>query len=260
MNKIYQNLLDDIISVKPSEALLSEITQDLMTEGFYCLDGALDKKTLTEFKCEIESLIDEKGRRYFSLINPYKNIKSKFNLLDKSKNLKGFLFELAKLGSKNKYSKSEILNVLRVVAGGKTNSQSLKFHYDATIITILIPLVIPKGSPEECGHFLAFKNLRRLRNNVLLNFLEKILMQNIFTQKIISLIALKNISKHIIEFKEGNIYFFYGYRTLHANLPLKSEYTRATMLFHYGDPHQDSLLLKSIAKIRHFRENINSKK
>jgi len=48
-------------------------------------------------------------------------------------------------------------------------------------------------------------------------------MQNIFTQKIISLIALKNISKHIIEFKEGNIYFFYGYRTLHANLPLKSE-------------------------------------
>ena len=129
MGKEDQITFDDIILVKPSETLLNEITKDLMNDRFYCLDSAIDKKALTEFKYEIESLIADKGQRYFSLINHYKNIKSKFNLLDKSKNLKGSLLELAKLGSVHKYYKSQILNVLRVVAGKKTSSQSLKFHY-----------------------------------------------------------------------------------------------------------------------------------
>ena len=53
---------------------------------------------------------------------------------------------------------------------------------------------------------------------------------------------------------------FNCYRTLHANLPLKSKYTRATLLFHYGNPHHDPLLLNFIAKIYYFSEKVQSKK
>jgi len=220
----------------------------------------LDLKALAAFQKEIESLISTKGKRYFSLSNPYKNIESKFALLDKSCNLKKFLFELAKSGTDKDVSNSEILNVLRIVTGKNADGQSLKFHYDATVITALIPILIPIGSIEQCGHLLAYKNLRNIRKSTLINLIEKVILQNLISQKIISFLALRKIENYVCELKEGNIYFFYGYRTLHANLPVNPDYVRATLLFHFGNPHNDSFLIKSVAKFRHWREKRNLNK
>jgi len=220
----------------------------------------LDLKALAAFQKEIESLISTKGKRYFSLSNPYKNIESKFALLDKSCNLKKFLFELAKSGTDKDVSNSEILNVLRIVTGKNADGQSLKFHYDATVITALIPILIPIGSIEQCGHLLAYKNLRNIRKSTLINLIEKVILQNLISQKIISFLALRKIENYVCELKEGNIYFFYGYRTLHANLPVNPHYVRATLLFHFGNPHNDSFLIKSVAKFRHWREKRNLNK
>jgi len=151
------------------------------------------------------------------------------------------------------------LNVLRIVTGKNSDGQSLKFHYDATVITALVPILIPIGPIDHCGHLLAYKNLRPIRNSVLVNFMEKIILQNTISQKIISFLAMGKIEDYVCELKEGNIYFFYGYRTLHANLPVNPNYVRATLLFHFGDPHKNSFLIKSIARIRHWREKLNSK-
>lgn len=89
--------------------------------------------------------------------------------------------------------------------------------------------------------------------------IEKLIFQNLICRKIFSYFALKKIENHVCELKEGNIYFFYGYRTLHANLPVNPNYQRATLLFHFGNPHDDSFLIKSATKFRHWREQINSK-
>lgn len=248
---------EDIISINPSIPLLEEISSHLKEHGFYCLEKSLDLIALATFQKEIENLINAKGKRYFSLINPNKNIKSKFALFDKSHNLKKYLFELAKLGIDKDVSHSEILNVLRIVSGENANGQSLKFHYDATVITALVPILIPTGSIENCGHLLAYKNLRGIRKSVLVNLIEKLLVQNPISQKIFSFMALKKVENYVCELKEGNIYFFYGYRTLHANLPVHPDHVRATLLFHFGNPHNDSFLIKSVAKFRHWREKIN---
>ena len=258
-NEADDNYVEDIITTTPSNPLLEEISCHLKKHGFYCLEKSLDLKALSAFQKEVESLIGAKGKRYFSLINPYKNIESKFALLDKSCNLKKFLFELAKSGTDSDVSNSEILNVLRIVAGKNTDGQSLKFHYDATVITALIPIFIPIGSIEHSGHLLAYKNLRNIRKSLLVNLIEKIILQNSISQKIISFLAFRKIENYICELKEGNIYFFYGYRTLHANLPVNPDYVRATLLFHFGNPHNDSYLIKQSTKFRHWREKINFK-
>lgn len=257
-NQIDTNCTDDVIIITPTMPLLEKIENHLKKDGFYCLEKSLDLKALATFQNEIEVLINTKGKRYFSLINHYKNIGSKFNLFDKSCNLKKFLFYLAKSGTDKDVSYSEILNVLRIVTGGSADGQSLKFHYDATVITALVPILIPVGPIEHCGHLLTYKNLRPIRNSALVNFIEKIILQNPISQKIIAFLTLRKIEDHICELKEGNIYFFYGYRTLHANLSVNPDYVRATLLFHFGNPHKNSILIRSIVKLRHWREKLNS--
>ena len=85
------------------------------------------------------------------------------------------------------------------------------------------------------------------------------MIQNPIIQKIFAIFALRKIEKHIVKLEEGNIYFFYGYRTLHANLPVNPEYIRATLLFHFGNPHNDSFLIKAITQFGHWREEKNAK-
>ncbi|HJE28492.1 MAG TPA: hypothetical protein K8U95_04800, partial [Pseudomonas nitrititolerans] len=51
----------------------------------------------------------------------------------------------------------------------------------------------------------------------------------------------------------GNLYLFWGYRTLHANEPCDPVSRRATAIFHYGDPHAGSLATRLILKLNQRR-------
>jgi len=261
MNDSFGGILtNEVITRLPTMGLIDDIKNGLDNNGFYCLKNSVDEEISNKCKKEIEEFLRTKGKRYLSIINPCNNLNSIFSEFNKSINLSKFLYELAKLEIPQEINENNNkLNVLRIVTGKNADSQSLNFHYDATVITALIPIVIPKGPVNECGHLLAFKNLRNIRKFALFNFFEKLFLQNIITKIIISSIIKKNLNKYLIQLEEGNIYFFYGYRTLHANLPVNSDYVRATLLFHVGDPHSESKLINFIANFRHMREKINAK-
>jgi hypothetical protein len=87
-NQINFHASEDVVIIAPTLPLLEEITSHLKRDGLYCLDKSLDLNALAIFQNEILNLINSKVRRYFSLINPYKNIESNFNLMEKSHNLK----------------------------------------------------------------------------------------------------------------------------------------------------------------------------
>jgi hypothetical protein len=40
----------------------------------------------------------------------------------------------------------------------------------------------------------------------------------------------------------GNLYFFWGYRSIHTNELCDPDQLRSTALFHFADPHADSHL------------------
>jgi hypothetical protein len=46
--------------------------------------------------------------------------------------------------------------------------------------------------------------------------------------------------------KPGNLYLFWGYRSIHTNEPCDPDKIRATALFHYVDPHIGSRLKRAL--------------
>jgi hypothetical protein len=239
--------------------------QQLEATGFACLESIICPEYLLKCQKHIDELIEIHGARYFSLIQPWKDDKSAFAPIASNRQFIKLLSNLCERSAGEECVKDfDIYNVLRVIAGPhKTNNkQSFKFHYDATVITALMPLCLPKGVPtNEAGHLIAIPNFRPLRHSVILNLLEKSFLQNSWTGRYLGKKLLRYPDeRHIFRLKPGNLYFFWGYRTLHANLPVRSNSVRATMLFHFGDPHKNSLITKCVLAIRRFREQRNLSK
>ena len=165
--------------------------------------------------------------------------------------------KLASMALQRKVSNSESLSILRVVTGQKTESQMLKFHYDAYALTALIPIFIPDGPTTESGHLVSWLNLRKFRKLQFVNLLEKSIIQNKFIRKILGYVVQNNLDKYMHKIIPGNIYLFWGYRSLHANLSVNKSLLRSTLLFHNGNVHNDSLIDTWIKKIRHSSERKN---
>ena len=52
----------------------------------------------------------------------------------------------------------------------------------------------------------------------------------------------------------GAICFFWGYQSLHGNEPCYGSSVRATGLFHFADPHENSFLVTAIQGLRRRHE------
>ncbi|NKQ12762.1 hypothetical protein [Pseudomonas sp. SST3] len=153
---------------------------------------------------------------------------------------------------KTAYS-DEILKVLRCVQGDSGRRESNCFHYDASLVTVLLPIEIPQDGVDR-GDLIMFPNLRPVRSNVLFNVLEKVLLQNPVSRKFISAAIRHGLLRpEKLQLVPGNLYLFWGYRTLHANEPCDPASRRATAIFHYGDPHAGSAATRLILKLNQRR-------
>ncbi len=248
----------DPFQTKFSPEVADRFYATLQSDGLCCVENAISPETLTAYREEVARLLKLNGRRFLFLQNPYKDAASAFRGLGTSNNFKKFLVYLSNRQAQEDTSDFELLNYLRVVPGDKAKGQALNFHFDAEVITALVPIDIPDGAPDKAGHLVALPNFRKLRHSVVINVLEKALIQNKLTRWLISRMVLRNGSqKYIYKLVPGNIYFFWGYRTLHANLPLDPAAVRSTMLFHFGNPHQSSSIVKFI-KSRHRQVDLQS--
>jgi hypothetical protein len=93
-------------------------------------------------------------------------------------------------------------------------------------------------------------NLRRIRPAYLLNLLDKLFIDNRLTQLVLKRLFLSGRLKlREVEMVPGNLYLFWGYRTLHANAPCDPQNIRSTALFHFGDPHGESRLRRNMGRV-----------
>jgi len=240
-------------NINDTEHNTQKISNKLNSEGFVKFDNAISKRDLNFLKNEVKKLIEEKGERYFSVINPHKKEFSKI-LSDLE------FFSLARKISEKKLNRKidqdDFLSVLRVITGNKTDQQSYLFHFDAYILTILVPINIPDSGNDD-GHLILFPNYRKSVRLTLVNFIEKIFYQNLISRKLIKFLSKKNLEKYILKLKPGSIYFFWGYQSLHANMPINKNLLRSTLLLHFGTVHNKSILDKIIKYIRHMADKKN---
>ena len=135
--------------------------------------------------------------------------------------------------------------VLRCLSGTGARAHSLRFHFDSYVITALIPITMPsRGSP---GRLIIHPNTRGVRRTYLANVIDKVLCDNPVSQALLNA-AYRRGSRRMIrlELKPGNLYFFWGYRSLHTNEPCEADAIRATALLHYADPHAESRLKRRL--------------
>ena len=247
-----------LLNIDTSATSLRRIADTLDTSGVVCIKNAVHADTLALWRAQLESYLASQGHRYFSIIQPWKEADSAYAALAQDRGFRALLTGLTSLGHPGNKGDGNIYNVLRVIAGPNGADHSLQFHYDASVITVLIPLEIPDGRPEESGDLIAYPNRRPIRKIAMFNVLEKLWVQNPVNRRIQSAkIRNRKDDSNIVKLRPGNLYLFWGYRTLHANLGCKSNSLRATLLFHHGDPHSGSMATRAIKWVRRIREQFN---
>lgn len=136
--------------------------------------------------------------------------------------------------------------MIRFLQGRTGRKESHFFHFDATVLTALVPVVIPTEG-AYCGDLISFPNIRPVRRSVSVNVLEKAVLHNTVSQKITSWLVRQGWLKPLrIKLIPGNIYLFWGYRSLHANDPCDPAKLRATALYHFGNPHRERWLAQRL--------------
>ena len=79
-------------------------------------------------------------------------------------------------------NKQNIYKVLRVITGNKNEKESYRYHFDAHLFTVLVPIIIPKRENSNNGNLIIFPNIRKVRDSLYLNIIQKIFFQNRFTK------------------------------------------------------------------------------
>ena len=229
-----------------------DIGTELDKSGFYCEEGAIPEPLMDDCRAAVTEILTRYGARPISLVQPCKDYPA-FAELAGTAQLQDLLPKLSAVGGC--VQSGEIYNVIRIVAGRDEGQRAaFAFHYDATVITALVPLCIPEGAPEEAGDFICFPNRRSVRRFSAVNLLDKVFMQNNIARKWYSRLAMRHDPRiKIIRLVPGNIYFFWGYRTYHANFTCAPGNLRATLLFHFGDPHAGSYINKLVLRLRQHR-------
>jgi hypothetical protein len=143
--------------------------------------------------------------------------------------------------------KTAFYQILRCLSGDLVQKHSMVFHYDSYVLTALIPILIPtEGQP---GDLILLPNTRPFRKTYLCNLFDKMMLDNPFTQKLLRN-RWERGSKEIVKIKmvPGNLYFFWGYRSIHTNEAIDPHTIRATALLHFGNHHESSKLRTMIGR------------
>ena len=219
------------------------ITNIIKKNGYYSSEDIISDKELNELKNFINYKLKEFSNKNFRLYED--SFKNKL-INEKNFELKinSIIIKVLKENNINDYEKPNY-KVLRVVSGEQQKKQAYLYHFDAHLITILIPIIIPNNKSGKNGDLVLFPNLRKMHKNLFLNILQKLLFQNIISRTILNTNLFRKIFKYkLLKIKPGNIYMFFGFKSLHANLEIETFSTRATLLIHCYDVFEDSSIVK----------------
>ncbi|WP_426151273.1 hypothetical protein [Pseudomonas sp. DC3000-4b1] len=229
------------------------LVNDMDQRGHAVIEQAFCANELADMRHYVERHASQHNGQYFAYHGLDALADSPMARLAASPELATLLDRLHRHATGASATSREIFPVLRCVQGGSGARESNAFHYDATLITLLVPVFIPEEGQQR-GDLVLFPNLRPVRASVALNVAEKAVLQNRLSRRLICRgIDAGWLKPRTLPLVPGNLYLFWGYRSLHANQPCDPHLRRATALFHYGDPHAGSLATRLILTLNQQR-------
>jgi hypothetical protein len=248
------------LSFDMDEQQVKQLANEIDINGFAKLSGAISATDLEQLRAYTDLHAGQHPGEYFAYHGEQALAGSLLVNLWADPTFKALMARLYQRASGERAHSDRIFPVLRCVQGNQGKRESNCFHFDASLVTALVPIFIPQEG-EERGDLVLFPNLRGVRSNVLFNVIEKALLQNRFSRKLMILAIERGwLKPDTLQLEPGNIYFFWGYRSLHANRPVGPDLKRATALFHFGDPHNGSLATRLILKFNQRRARAVSRK
>ena len=215
-----------------------QLAHDIETKGVACICNYLPKADLERMQRFVNGTIAQRGREYVHFNGPDAVRGSGLEELAHDPRFVRLMHDLYRCGTGNPPVKAEFYQVLRCLAGNSGRKNSLIFHYDSYVVTALVPILIPKEGLS--GDLLLYPNTRRIRAAYLFNAIDKVLLDNPVTQGVLRACVNRNgVGPLRVKMMPGNIYFFWGYRSIHTNEPCDADKVRATAIFHYANPHRN---------------------
>jgi hypothetical protein len=139
---------------------------------------------------------------------------------------------------------------IRIVVGDDAPAKPLWFHYDRSVVTMVVPITIPRGSPQSSGELVLCPNRRPFRRFVVTNIVEKALVQSDLYRKRVQRTVDTDRDIAVIPMRPGNVYLFSGYRTYHATFPCEPDALRLTMVIMFGAVHGRHPMLRAAQWLR----------
>ena len=122
----------------------------------------------------------------------------------------------------------DIYPVLNILAGPKGQQQVGDWHFDATYLTIAMPVIVPTAGTPLDGKLRIWPNVRGFSQSLLLN--------RIYWKTARLAIVRRMVRNFAVNLIPGNLYFFYGFRCYHGIDPLDPDQLRAVCLMNFGGP------------------------
>jgi hypothetical protein len=228
-----------------------DIADELDQNGFACLEEAIPPEWLSLAGAGVRDMLSRHGDRDHFIRSPHGDEHNAEEAFINSPMVEDFLKDLVRTRFPDGTAAEELTgSALRVIAGPRGKGDAWWFHYDASIVTMVVPIVMPDAGRGISGELVGFFNKRPFRRFVLMNIVEKAIAQSRLYRWFILRRAGGNDVGQIVDMEVGNAYLFWGYRTLHANMPCKAGAVRATLLLHFGRLHSGSSVLKTAIRLQ----------
>jgi len=222
-----------------SEQQVSQLVTDLDTKGFGYIPDYVPSADLQRMQRFVSGAMVKSNHEYIHFNGPDSVTGSGLEDLARSPRFQKLMHDLYEHGTGKIAPKEGFYQVLRCLSGSTGQKNSLIFHYDSYVVTALIPIEIPVSG--ETGDLLMYPNTRKVRGSYLRNAIDKVLIDNPITQRLLrATVNSKKLAPVRIKMQPGNLYFFWGYRSVHTNARCDPDKVRATALFHFANPHSSA--------------------
>jgi hypothetical protein len=231
-----------------SDEHVRTLTETINRKGYAVLPNWASNEELAQLRALVDTTVAEAGNNYVALSGRQA---VKGTLLHDWGTSPVFIDLCKRVVTAATGRQSEepgLHQVLRCLTGAGGRRESLIFHYDSYVLTTIMPVCLPEKGAK--GDLLMLPNKRPLRSHYTRNLLDKVLVDNRWVQdRLAKGYAAKATRFTQVPMNPGDMYLFWGYRSLHTNLPGDPEGVRATAVFHYDNVHGSSSLASRVRQM-----------
>jgi len=236
------------------------ISDQLDETGVACLENAVPSEWLAQARVDVENRLTVHGEKDHFIRSPQGEENSAIEAFITSPAVQSLLNEVVRARFPEGTADAVLTgSALRIIAGPRGEGDAFWFHYDASVVTMVVPIFLPDAGRGMSGELVGFFNKRPFRRFAIANIIDKVVGQiGLNRSRILRRLDRKDYVQ-VVDMEVGNIYLFWGYRGLHGNMPCKSGALRATLLLHFGRLHGSSPILTTAVRLQEALRNLRPK-